>query len=163
MKILYICTHNRCRSILAEAVTNHYGKGLVTAASAGSEPAGVIHPMTLKALKRHRIPVKGLHSKSWDDMEVFEPDYVITMCDKAAREQCPLWFGKSLRVHWGMADPSAVKGGEARVMAAMDAAIIELSIRIDRLVEVLETNPGRTRVMRTLERLDRQDPVLLEK
>ncbi len=90
LRILFICTHNRCRSILAEAVANHYGAGLIQAQSAGSSPAGHIHPATLRALERHDIATTGLHSKSWADFEDAEIDLVITVCDQAAREKCPL-------------------------------------------------------------------------
>lgn len=118
LKLLFICTHNRCRSIVAEALTNHVGAGLLLAASAGSEPAGAVHPLTLEHLQRHGIPVAGLYSKSWDELEEFEPDFVITVCDKAAAEPCPLWFGKALQVHWGLADPS-VAGADADAAFAM--------------------------------------------
>lgn len=150
MKILFICTHNRCRSILAEAIANHCSEGLIEAASAGSEPAGEVHPMTLKALEFHHIPVKGLYSKSWDEMEDFEPDFVITVCDNAASEVCPVWFGKSLRAHWNLKDPSTVVGSEAEKLAAFGETIALLTARVREIVELLKLTPCRTQVLNTL-------------
>lgn len=151
MKILFICTHNRCRSILAEAIANHFGEGLIEAASAGSEPAGKIHPMTIKALEAKGIPVEGLHSKSWDDMEDFEADFVITVCDNAAAEKCPLWFGMSLRAHWGLEDPSLAEGSENEKLAAFNQTIEILTFRIKSLLEIIKDNPSRTVILKTLE------------
>ncbi len=150
MKILFICTHNRCRSILAEAIANHCSKGLIEAASAGSEPAGEIHSMTLKALEFYNIPATGLRSKSWDEMEDFEPDFVITVCNNAASEVCPVWFGKSLRAHWNLKDPSTVAGSEAEMLAAFGETITLLKNRIGEIVELLKHYPCRTRVLNTL-------------
>lgn len=106
MKILFICTHNRCRSILAEALMRHISQGRIDARSAGSQPAGVVFPGTLKYLESQNISTEGLVSQSWDDHESFAPDVVITVCDSAAGETCPVWFGNAARVHWGLRDPS---------------------------------------------------------
>lgn len=154
MKILFICTHNRCRSIVAEAIANHFGEGLIEAASAGSEPADKVHPMTLKALVANGIPVKGLHSKTWDDMEDFEADFVITVCDSAAGESCPLWFGMSLRAHWGLEDPSTIDGSEKEKLLAFNQTIEILTFRIKSLVETVKGNPGRTVILKELEKLE---------
>lgn len=150
MKILFICTHNRCRSILAEAIANHLGKGVIEAASAGSAPAGEIHPMTLKALHFHNIPADGLYSKSWDDVEDFEPDFVITVCNSAASEVCPVWFGKSLRAHWNLQDPSTVNGTEAQKLAAFGETIAFLSARIREIVALEEAQSCRTRLLEAI-------------
>ena len=106
MKLLFICTHNRCRSILAEAVSNHVGDGLIHAASAGSSPQGQVHPSSLLALQRHAISTAGLRSQSWDEFENYDADAIITLCDQAAAETCPVWFGDAPTVHWGLSDPS---------------------------------------------------------
>ncbi len=106
MKLLFICTHNRCRSILAEAVTNHIAGADIIAASAGSSPQGAVHPLSLKYLKEHDIPISGLRSQSWDEFEYFRPDAILTLCDSAAKEICPVWFDESVQVHWGLVDPS---------------------------------------------------------
>jgi arsenate reductase len=106
MKILFICTHNRCRSILAEAITNHIAGKKIVAVSAGSSPQSEVHPMTLKYLAEHKISIEGLKSKSSTQFENFKPDAIITLCDSAANEACPNWFGDSIQVHWGLVDPS---------------------------------------------------------
>lgn len=108
MKLLFICTHNRCRSILAEAITNHLSAGRITAASAGSSPQGKVHPLSLKYLAERRIDVNGLQSQSWDEHSSFSPDAIVTMCDKAAQESCPVWFDHSVQVDWSIADPSSI-------------------------------------------------------
>ncbi len=138
MKLLFICTHNRCRSILAEAIANYYGKGLIEAYSAGSSPADQVHPLTLSALRNQDIPTSGLHSKSWDEFEKQAIDYVITVCDKAANEPCPLWFGKSRQVHWGLADPSAIQGDPELISAAFKSTIKTLKRRIKKITHWLE-------------------------
>jgi arsenate reductase len=136
MKLLFICTHNRCRSVLAEAVTNFYGKGILTAKSAGSQPAGEVHPLSLRFLKERGIPIDGLCSQSWDEHESWQPDVVITVCDSAAGETCPVWFGKSTRVHWGLADPSSLNGSDDEVSNAFHETIQTLRVRIQKLIEV---------------------------
>tara|TARA_R110000824_G_scaffold318073_2_gene505299 strand:- start:44153 stop:44626 length:474 start_codon:yes stop_codon:yes gene_type:complete len=133
LKILFICTHNRCRSILAEAVSNFYGQGLIEACSAGSNPADQVHPLTLRALRKKGIPISGLKSKSWDEFEDSDFDYVITVCDKAANEPCPLWFGKSRQVHWGLADPSAITGDPEIIDKAFKKTIKLLKQRIKQI------------------------------
>ena len=135
-KLLFICTHNRCRSILAEAVCNAYGEGQLLAKSAGSQPAGEVHPLSLKYLRENNIPTEGLHSQSWDEHEGWEPDVVITVCDSAAGESCPVWFGKSLKVHWGLADPSSLAGEESEVANAFNALISTLKTRVDALIQL---------------------------
>ena len=134
MKLLYICTHNRCRSIIAEAVTNHVGRDRLQARSAGSQPSGEVHPLSIKYLKEAGIPTDGLCSQSWDDHEDWAPDVVITVCDQAAGEQCPVWFGRSLRVHWGLADPSRLEGSEEDVAAAFRHTIATLGRRVEQLL-----------------------------
>ncbi|MED5488094.1 MAG: arsenate reductase ArsC, partial [Pseudomonadota bacterium] len=111
MKILYICTHNRCRSILCEAITNA-SNGNVEARSAGSQPVGEVHPLSLKYLAERGFSTDGLQSQSWDEFEDYDADLVVTVCDSAAGESCPVYFGKSLKVHWGLEDPSKLEGSE---------------------------------------------------
>ncbi len=112
MKILYICTHNRCRSILSEAITNHYSEGKIEARSAGSQPVGQVHPLSLRYLQEAGISTEGLISQSWDEFEAFAPDVVVTVCDSAAGVPCPLWVGDTVKVHWGLADPSKLEGSD---------------------------------------------------
>jgi arsenate reductase len=135
LKILYICTHNRCRSILAEAISNLMSDGRIIARSAGSEPAGMIHPLTLHYLHEAGVSTEGLYSKSWDELESFEPDVVITVCDAAAQESCPLWFGKALKVHWGLEDPSKVSGELAQARA-FRSCIARIKRRVAALLEL---------------------------
>lgn len=134
LKILYICTHNRCRSILSEAITNAKSKGNILAKSAGSQPVGEVHPLSIKYLKEVGIETNGLSSKSWDELESFAPDIVITVCDSAAGETCPIWFGKTLKLHWGLADPSKIVGSDEEIAAAFHHTIQEISERVENLL-----------------------------
>lgn len=136
MKFLFICTHNRCRSILAEAITNHIAGGAITAASAGSQPAGEVHPLTLKYLEEKGIKTEGLKSQSWDELESFAPDVVITVCDSAAGEACPLWFGSAIKVHWGLPDPSKLETGEEDSRRAFFSVMDTLEQRIRHLLSL---------------------------
>jgi len=136
MKILYICTHNRCRSILSEAITNHLGGGTIIARSAGSQPSGVVHPLSIQYLNEAGISAQGLTSQSWDEFEAFAPDVVVTVCDSAAGETCPVWFGQSVKVHWGLADPSKIEGTEAEKAAGFRACIAEISERVKQLIPI---------------------------
>jgi arsenate reductase len=135
LRILFICTHNRCRSILAEAIANHLGGGRLLAASAGSEPASEVHPLTLQNLQLHGIAATGLRSKSWDELADFAPHFVITVCDNAAAESCPLWLGKTRPLHWGIADPSLIAADEIACRRAFDQTIAILTARLRWLCE----------------------------
>lgn len=135
MKILFVCTHNRCRSILAEAVSRQLGGALLEVRSAGSQPAGQVHPLSLKYLAQAGYSTDGLRSQSWDAFEDFAPDLVVTVCDSAAGEACPVWFGKTVKVHWGLKDPSALSGSEEDVKAAFLATIGTLEKRIQSLLD----------------------------
>ena len=136
LKILYICTHNRCRSILSEAVSNHFGQGLIEARSAGSDPAGEVHPESLKALTSEGISTAGLQSDSWQDVSDFNPDVVITVCDAAAGEVCPLWMGATPKLHWGLKDPSALDGTEEDRLQAFGDCIALIRQRLEVLMDV---------------------------
>ncbi|TPV60798.1 arsenate reductase ArsC [Aestuariibacter sp. GS-14] len=138
MKVLYICTHNRCRSILSEAITNHFANSVITAKSAGSQPVGEVHPLSLKYLTEACISTQGLQSQSWDEFEAFEPDLVVTVCDSAAGETCPVWFGKSVKVHWGLSDPSKLTGSEDVIADAFRATIAQIAARVKDLASIAE-------------------------
>ena len=131
MKLLFICTHNRCRSILSEAITNQRARGILTAASAGSAPVDAVHPLTLRFLQERGYDTAGLASQSWADLEAFEPDRVITVCDTAAGEACPLWMSDVEKVHWGLPDPSRVDGDDETVRAAFMAVIDRIELKVD--------------------------------
>lgn len=130
MKVLFLCTANSCRSILSEALFNHLAPGGVRAYSAGSEPKGFVHPLTLKALERAGVACDGLLSKPIEAHAELQPDVVITVCDKAAGEACPVFFGSALRAHWGLADPSEASGSAAEIAAAFDATVARIKTRI---------------------------------
>ncbi|WOX06265.1 arsenate reductase ArsC [Microbulbifer pacificus] len=136
MKILYICTHNRCRSILSEAITNHLGQGRIQAFSAGSQPSGEVHPLSLRYLKEKGIDTAGLRSQSWDAFAVDQPDIVVTVCDSAASETCPVWFGDTVKVHWGLPDPSKLDGSEEEVRDAFYAVMTTIERRVQRLLSL---------------------------
>jgi arsenate reductase len=156
MKLLFICTHNRCRSILGEAITNYEGKGLITAASAGSEPSGQVHPLTIHYLQKHGFDTSGLRSKSWDELADFQPDYVVTVCDSAAREPCPLWMGSAARVHWGLADPSRLADESTQQQDQAFGRIIRtIAARIGKITALLDMGimPGSEEMDRQLNRL----------
>ena len=131
MKLLFICTHNRCRSILSEAITNQRARGILTAASAGSAPVDAVHPLTLRFLQERGYDTAGLASQSWGDLEAFEPDRVITVCDTAAGEACPLWMSTVEKVHWGLPDPSRVDGDDETVRAAFMSVIDQIELKVD--------------------------------
>lgn len=138
MKILYICTHNRCRSILSEAITNHISltqsQDKIQAKSAGSQPAGEVHPLSIQYLQEAGVPTEGLVSQSWEELEAFAPDVVVTVCDSAAGESCPVWFGKSVKVHWGLADPSKIEGSKEDKAQAFRETILEIQQRASDLL-----------------------------
>ena len=134
MKILFICTHNRCRSILSEAITNHLAQGRLQAFSAGSQPAGIVHPLSLQYLAEKGISTKGLKSQSWDDLGDEQPDIVVTVCDDAASESCPVWLGNTAKVHWGLPDPSKLEGSEETIRDAFFAVMQTIENRVQKLL-----------------------------
>lgn len=134
MDVLFLCTSNTARSILAEALLNSRAEGRVKAWSAGSHPKGEVHPLALEVLDTCDIPLAGLHSKNWDEFTADgapHMDVVITVCDSAAAETCPLWPGGPVKVHWGLPDPAAVEGGHDEQLAAFAQTFTALEKRID--------------------------------
>ena len=131
--VLFLCTGNSARSILAEATMNHLGQGRFRAFSAGSFPTGKVNPFSLKLLELQGIPTGGLRSKSWNEFATPDSpslDFVFTVCDNAAGEVCPLWPGQPMTAHWGVEDPAAVEGDDAIKMLAFRKALRELENRI---------------------------------
>ncbi len=128
--LLFLCTGNSCRSILAEATFNALAPAGWRAMSAGSQPTGEVHPRSLALLRREGIAVEGLHSKSWDNLPA-TPDIVITVCASAAGETCPAYLGKVLRAHWGVNDPAKATGTEAQIEASFVVAYRTLRARIE--------------------------------
>ena len=130
-----LCTGNSCRSVMAEALINQLGQGRYQAWSAGSSPAGHIHPESIETLKRHGIDPGTPHSKSWDVFADEPFDLVITVCDQTAAENCPLFPGKPEKLHWSIPDPARAQGTPAEVDAAFDAAFSLLKNRIEDFVK----------------------------
>lgn len=134
MKILFICTHNRCRSILSEAICNHLAGAQLQGFSAGSQPVGEVHPLSLKYLDEHGISTEGLRSKSWHEFENNKPDIAITVCDSAANEACPVWFGDCVTLHWGLQDPSKLQGSDAEIKSAFYNVMSTIEQRVHALL-----------------------------
>ncbi|MDN7142198.1 MULTISPECIES: arsenate reductase ArsC [Pseudomonas] len=130
MKALFLCTANSCRSILSEAMFNHLAPTGMKAFSAGSQPKGEVHPLSIAALQRAGISTDGLSSKSSDSHAELAPDFVITVCDKAAGEACPVFFGPAVKAHWGLSDPSDLQGSAAELDEAFDATLEHIKRRI---------------------------------
>lgn len=134
LKILILCTGNSCRSIMAEGALNHLGQGRIAAYSAGSKPAGYVHPKSLELLKSKGIATGGFRSKSWDEFAGTTFDAVITVCDNAAGEACPVFMGAPVKAHWGVADPAHATGTDAEIMQAFETAYKTLEARIKALL-----------------------------
>jgi len=137
--VLFLCTGNSARSILAEALLNHLGHGCFVGHSAGSFPKGAVHPLALKLLNHLQLPTKELRSKSWDEFATASAphlDFIITVCDNAAGEVCPIWPGHPLTAHWGLPDPAAVEGTDEEKQAAFLNTLYALEKRIQLLVNL---------------------------
>lgn len=132
MNFLFLCTGNSCRSILSEAVFNHFAPPGFKAISAGSQPTGRLNPDAVALLHRHGIAVDGYASKSWHDLPL-TPDVVVTVCGNAAGETCPAYLGDVVRTHWGLADPSEITGTPAEIAAAFEATYAIVLARVQAL------------------------------
>jgi arsenate reductase len=132
--VLFLCTGNSARSILAEAILNKKGFPHFTAYSAGSHPKGSVHPAALRQLAKVGLPTFGYRSKSWDEFSKPDApkfDFIITVCDNAANEVCPVWPGHPISAHWGIPDPAAVQGSDEEIARAFNTAYVDLERRID--------------------------------
>ena len=139
MNVLFLCTGNSARSILAEAYLNSAGKGRFKAHSAGSHPAGKVNPFALELLAKNRIDASGARSKNWDEFArpgAPKLDFVFTVCDNAAGEACPVWPGQPITAHWGIQDPAAVVGSDEEKRKAFLKAFTELTTRINLLLNL---------------------------
>lgn len=132
--VLILCTGNSCRSILGEALLNHLGGDRFRAFSAGSRPVGKINENALATLARHGLPTEGYRSQSWDEFEDARIDILISVCDSAAGETCPVYLGSAIRGHWGLPDPAHVTGSPEVVEAAFEATYAALERRIRKLL-----------------------------
>jgi arsenate reductase len=131
--VLFLCTGNSARSIMAEAILNLKGQPNFTGYSAGSHPSGRVRPEALRQLEKAHIPISGLRSKAWDEFSLPDSarlDFVFTVCDNAANEVCPVWSGQPMTAHWGVPDPAAARGSEAEVERAFREAFFILDRRI---------------------------------
>lgn len=155
--VLFLCTGNSCRSILAEATFNQLAPAGWRALSAGSKPAGYVHPRSLALLAREGIPGEGCSSKSWDGLAV-TPDIVITVCGSAAGETCPAYLGPAVRAHWGVDDPARASGTDEAIEAAFRSAYAVLRRRIEAFLALplAELLPDRARMKEALDRIGRQ-------
>ena len=151
--VLFICTGNTARSILAEGLMNHLARGRLKAYSAGSQPKGVVNPLALQTLATWRIPTDAFRSKSWD--EFAEPgapqmDFVLTVCDNAAGEVCPFWPGQPMTAHWGVPDPAAVQGTDPQKAKAFFDAAVTLRRRIELLLALPLASLDALRIQREI-------------
>jgi protein-tyrosine-phosphatase len=131
--VLFLCTGNSARSIMAEALLNFWGRGRFRGFSAGSHPKGDVHPLALETLRRNRVPSDEARSKSWSEFATPDApplDFVFTVCDSAAQEPCPTWPGQPMTAHWGIHDPAAVEGTDEEKLRAFNKAFRELDARL---------------------------------
>jgi arsenate reductase len=154
MNVLFLCTGNACRSILGEAIFNYLAPAGWQVMSAGSQPAGTVHPRSLALLAREGIPTGGCHSKSWDNLPV-TPDVVITVCSRAAGETCPAYLGPVLRTHWGVEDPARATGTDDEIDAAFMTAYRILRTRIETFLALplAELRQDRARLKAEMDRI----------
>jgi arsenate reductase len=159
--VLFLCTGNSARSIMAEALLNHWGRGRYRAFSAGSHPKGSVHASTIDLLRRMRLPTAGLRSKSWD--EFAKPgapalDFVFTVCDQAAGEVCPVWPGQPITAHWGFPDPAAFEGSEAEKRAVFADVFRQMENRIKIFCALPIERLSRLAIQREVTRMGQTQP-----
>lgn len=158
LNVLFLCTGNSARSIISEALMNAHGAGRMRAFSAGSHPNGTVNPFALELLRKHRLPVDDLRSKSWDEFAAPGAptlDFVFTVCDNAAGEVCPLWPGQPLTAHWGVPDPAAVQGDDETKRRAFFDAYSALQRRIELFVNLPLTKLDRLSLKKRLDDIGR--------
>jgi arsenate reductase (thioredoxin) len=167
-KVLFLCTGNSARSILAEAILNHAGRGRFQAYSAGSHPAGKVNPYAIELLKKQGLSVADLRSKSWDEFGEMSAgpdsppampnfDFVFTVCDNAAGEVCPVWPGQPMTAHWGVEDPAAETGSDEDMRRAFSKAFTQLNRRISLFVNLPLASLGRMALKRELDDIGRME------
>ncbi len=158
INVLFLCTGNSARSILAEALLDHWGHGRFKGYSAGSFPKGEVHPLTLELLREFRLPTSHLRSKAWDEFATADApalDYVVTVCDQAAGEVCPIWPGQPIKAHWGIPDPAAAQGTPAERMLAFRQAFRTLERRVQMFLAAQEKATSRAELTRRIEEIGR--------
>jgi arsenate reductase len=157
--VLFLCTGNSARSIMAEAILNHKGKPIFSAYSAGSHASGIVRPEALKQLELSGLPTDGLRSKNWD--EFAKPggpkmSFVFTVCDNAAKEVCPIWPGQPMTAHWGVADPAQVKGTPEQIERAFREAFLTLDRRINLLLSLPLASLDKLAIQKEVDRIGNQ-------
>lgn len=160
LNVLFLCTANSARSIMAEALLNAMAPGRFVAYSAGSRPAGLINRFTIELLNRNRIAVESLRSKSWDEFAAAGSpamDFVVTVCDNAAGEACPLWLGQPIRAHWGINDPAAAQGDIESKQRAFFRAYSEIQTRLSIFVSLPIEKLDRLSLQRKLDEIGQVD------
>lgn len=161
MNVLFLCTGNSARSILAESILNTVGKGRFRAFSAGSHPAGTVNPFAIELLQKNRLPTDNLRSKNWDEFATPGApalDFVFTVCDNAAGEICPVWPGQPMTAHWGVPDPAAVEGSEEIRRKAFFTAFNQLQNRILLFVNLPLAKLDRIALKRSLDDIGHTQP-----
>lgn len=159
--VLFLCTGNSARSILAEVLLNHAGRGRFRAFSAGSHPKGEVHPLTLETLRRAHLPAERLRSKSWHEFSgphAPHMDFVFTVCGSAAKEECPYWSGQPLTAHWGVEDPAAEQGTDEERLRAFERAFRELDARIRLFTSLPLESLERTALLEKLREIGQTPP-----
>lgn len=149
--VLFVCTGNSARSIIAEALMNHFGARRFRAYSAGSQPKGEVHPLALEALKQVRLPTDGFRSKSWEEFarpDAPQLDFVFTVCDNAAGEVCPVWPGQPMTAHWGLPDPAAVEGSDEIRRKAFHDVVVSMKRRIELMLALPMASLDRMAIQR---------------
>ena len=156
--VLFLCTGNSARSILAEAILDHMRKGRFRAFSAGSHPGGKVNPFAIELLAKQGLVVSDLRSKSWDEFAVPDAvpfDFVFTVCDNAAGEICPIWPGQPMTAHWGVEDPAAVEGSDADKRRAFSKAFVEMNRRISLFINLPLAKLDAMAIKRELDQIGR--------
>lgn len=159
--VLFLCTGNSARSILAEAALNALGQGTFRGYSAGSFPRGEVNPYAIELLRSLSLPTEDLRSKSWDEFAAADApamDFVVTVCDQAAGEVCPVWPGKPVTAHWGMPDPAAVEGSDEAKRAAFTRTLQALENRLRLFTSLPFASLDRLRLKQEIERIGQADP-----
>ena len=157
--VLFLCTGNSARSIMAEALLNHKGRPTFTAHSAGSHASGRVRPEALRQIQAARLPIEGLRSKSWDEFAkpgTPQMDFVFTVCDHAAAEGCPVWPGQPMTAHWGVPDPGAAEGSPEVIERAFREAFLILDRRISLFLSLPFTTLSQLAIQKEIDRIGRQ-------
>lgn len=159
--VLFLCTGNSARSIMAEVILNATGKGRFKAYSAGSHPAGTVNPLAIELLQKNRLPIEGLRSKNWEEFAATGApriDFVFTVCDNAANEVCPVWPGQPMTAHWGIPDPAAAEGSDEARRRAFFTAFNQLQRRISYFVNLPMDKLDRLTLKQRLEEIGKTSP-----